>query len=147
MDFLRSGNGLTYSTATALGEDVVEVNATVEAERTVVENIDPVALVVTRGVEDADVAGFDEVTGDEEVLLVRGELDVVRAWNWSVIASPNSRHHVNGKLTNNTLVLVRIIETLGVLQVRNIDCSDVVAQSEGEVRPLSILGDVGVDGD
>lgn len=108
--------GDTYSTATALGEDVVEVNAAVEAERTVVKDIDPVALVVTRGVENADVPGFNEVASNEEILLIRGELDVVRTWTLVKIHALMVIIQI-GRLTDDTLVLIGIIKTLGVLQV------------------------------
>ena len=39
------------STAASVGEDALKVDGAVEAERAIVVDVNPVALVVTRGVE------------------------------------------------------------------------------------------------
>lgn len=46
----------TYSTTTSLGENVLKVNGAVEAERAIGQDVNPVTLVVARGVEDGDLA-------------------------------------------------------------------------------------------
>lgn len=46
---MRSG------TTAGLGEDVLKVNGAVEAERTIIVDVDPVALVVTGGVDNGDL--------------------------------------------------------------------------------------------
>lgn len=43
------------STTTVAGEDAFEVDGPVEAEAAVVEDIDPVRLIVTGSVEDGDL--------------------------------------------------------------------------------------------
>ena len=118
---MRSG------TTTAVGEDLLKVDRSVEAERAVVKDVDPVALVITRSVEDRDVSGLHEVAGDEQVLLVRRNLDIVG--------------------TNDGLLLIGVIETLDVVEVRDVESSDVVTKSDGEVGKLAVVRDVGVDGD
>jgi hypothetical protein len=45
----------TYSTAAVLGEDVLKVKGTVEAEGAVIVDINPVNLVVARGVQNGDL--------------------------------------------------------------------------------------------
>ncbi len=49
--------------------------------------------------------------------------------------------------SDNGLVLVRVVEALGVLEVGDVESSDVVTKGQGEVRPLAVIRDVGVDGD
>lgn len=49
--------------------------------------------------------------------------------------------------TNDGLILIGVIKTLDVVEVGNIEGSDVVAESDGEVSKLSIVADVAVDGD
>lgn len=63
----------------ALGEILVEVNRPVEAQAAVLENIDVQGLHVSRGIHEGDVPGLDEVVGDQQVLLIGGEFDVVRS--------------------------------------------------------------------
>lgn len=78
----------TYCATASASENALKVNSAVEAESTVVENVDPVDLVVTRSVEHRDlasvskkgekeigkakayIASLDKVTTDQEVLLV-----------------------------------------------------------------------------
>lgn len=45
------------------------------------------------------------------------------------------------------LVFIRIVETLRVLEVRDIDGCNVVAECQSKVGPFAILGDIRVDGD
>lgn len=49
--------------------------------------------------------------------------------------------------SNDGLLLIRIIKTLDVIEVRDVKSSDVVAERDGEVGELSVVGDVGVDGE
>jgi hypothetical protein len=67
-----------------------------------------------------------EVSGHEQVLLVRADLDIVRPNNW--------------------LVLIRVIKADWVVQVADINGGDVVAKGERKVSELTVIGDVGVDG-
>jgi hypothetical protein len=57
------------------------------------------------------------------VLLVGRDLDVVRA--------------------DGRLVLVRVVETLDVVQVADVEGCDVVGCCEGQVDEAAVLGDVG----
>lgn len=78
-------------------------------------------------VDDGDGTSLDEVSDNEEVLLVRGDLEVMGS--------------------ENGLVSVGVIETLGVVQVRDINSGDVATLGEGKVSELAIVGDIGVDGE
>lgn len=91
---------------TTISELTLEVDGAVEAERAIRVNIDVEGLEVGWSIDDTNIAGLDEVVGDDEVLLVRSYLDVVRA--------------------NGRLVLVGVIKTLDVVQVRDIKGSNVV---------------------
>jgi hypothetical protein len=114
-------------TANTAGSEVLrEVDRAVEGEGTVLFDVDPETLVVTDGVEVTDGTGLDEVVGDSQVLLIGGDLDVVR--------------------TNNGLLHVGVIETLDVVEVGDIKLSDVVASGAGEVGEATVRGDVRVDG-
>jgi hypothetical protein len=132
------------SSTTITSEDVFEVDGSVEAQATVWEDVNPMALVVTRGVENRDlrnelasgetrrlalgiyIASLNKVTSNKQVLLVRGNLDVVRSNDW--------------------LILVGVIKTNGVVKVRDVHSGDVVAECEGEVGEFAVVRDIGVDG-
>lgn len=132
------------STTTVAGEDALEIDCPVEAEASVGKDVNPVALVVSRGVDNRDlfesrsanrefpywrathIAALDKVSGNKQVLLVGANLDVVRP--------------------DDGLRLVRVVEPLDVAQVRDIECRDVVAESDGEVRQLAVVADIRVDG-
>jgi hypothetical protein len=116
----------TVASVTALGEGLLEVNTPVEAQGTIWKDVNPLSLEIGWGVDNANLASLDEVIGDEEVLLVGRDLDVVR--------------------TGDTLVFIRVIETLDVVEVRDVERSDVVAESKSEVGPLAVIRDVRVDG-
>jgi hypothetical protein len=112
--------GLCAATA---GELSGEIDATVEAKATILIKVDVQSLEISRGVDDTDISGLDEVVCDNQVLLVRSNLDVVG--------------------TNSGLVLIGVIETLDVVEVANVQSGDVVGSCQSEVDKLSILGDVG----
>lgn len=111
---------------TTVGEDARELNGTVEAEATILEDINPVRLVVSGSVDNRDITTLDKVARDEEVLLVGGDLDIVRA--------------------DDGLVLVGVVQALDVGEVRDVQGCDVVALGNGEVCELSVVGNVRVDG-
>ena len=72
------------------------------------------------------ITSLHEIPGDEEMLPVGSDLDVVRP--------------------DDGLVLVGIVQALDVAEIRDVQGRDVVAQREGEVGELPVLRDVRVDG-
>lgn len=70
---------------------------------------------------------LNKVASNKKVLLIRRDLDIVRS--------------------NDGLILIGIIKTLDVIEVRDIESGDVVAEGDGEVSELSVVGDVGVNGE
>lgn len=48
--------------------------------------------------------------------------------------------------TDDGLILIRVIETLHVVKIGDVESSDVVSKSDGEVGELSIVADITVDG-
>lgn len=118
-------HGVGLGATTALVE-VGEVDGAVEVQRTVVLDVDVEGLEVGGGVDDADVAGLNEVVGDDKVLLVGGYLEVVG--------------------TNGGLDHIRVVETLDVLKVGDVEGGDVVGGGQGEVGEATIGSEIGVDG-
>ena len=104
--------------ATTVGKLLGEVDGAVEAERAVVVDVNVQGLEVCGSVDDTDVAGLHEVIGDDDVLLVRSDLDVVRA--------------------NGGLVLIGVVKALDVVQVGDIEGSDVVGGGESDCNCLSV---------
>ena len=107
-------------------KDLLKVNGAVEAQRTVVVNVDPVALVIGGSVDDGYISTLHKVASDEQVLLIGRDLDVVG--------------------TDDRLLLIRVIKTLDVVEVGNVESSDMVAESDGEISDLAVIGDIGIDG-
>lgn len=104
-----------------------KVDRPVEAETTIGKDINPLSLEVSWGIDNADITTLDEIVGDEEILLIGGDLDVVG--------------------TDDALVFVGVVKALDVVQVRDVKSSDVVAECQGEVGELAVVADVGVDGE
>lgn len=109
--------------AATVGELLAKVDGAVEGQTTILLDVDVKRLEVGRGVDDANLAGLDEVVGDDDVLLVGSDLDVVRA--------------------DGGLVLIGVIETLDVLQVADVQSDNVVGGGESGVEVAAILADVG----
>lgn len=45
----------------------------------------------------------------------------------------------------DALVFGAVVESLHVVEVRDIECGDVITEGEGEISELSVVGDVRVD--
>lgn len=90
---------MRLSTA-AIGKLLGEVNRAVERKAAVLLEVDVKRLEVSRGVDDTNVASLDEVVGDDQVLLVGGDLEIVRS--------------------DGRLVLIGVIQTLDVVEVADI---------------------------
>lgn len=85
---------------TTIGELLGEVNRAVERKAAILFKVDVERLEVSRGVDDTNVASLDEVVGDDQVLLVRCDLDIVRS--------------------DGRLILIGVIQTLDVVEVANV---------------------------
>lgn len=85
---------------TTIGELLGEVNRAVERKAAVLLEVDVERLEVSRGVDDTDVASLDEVVGDDQVLLVGSDLQIVRS--------------------DSRLVLIGVIQTLDVVEVADV---------------------------
>lgn len=62
---------------TAVGELLLEVDGAVEAHAAVLVKVNVKGLEISRGIDDADIARLDEVVGDDKVLLVGSDLNIV----------------------------------------------------------------------
>lgn len=102
---------------------MTEVNRTVEVQAAVIVEINVQRLEVSRCVDNTNVSGLHKVVGDDDVLLVRRDLNVVGA--------------------SSGLVLIRVIQTLDVVQIADVKSSDVVGGGQGEVEETTVLADIG----
>lgn len=121
---IKDDTGVRLSTTT-VRELLAEVDSPVEVQATIIIDINVQRLEVSRGIDDADLAGLNKVIGDYQMLLVRSDLDVVG--------------------THGGLVLVGIIQALDVVQVGDVQGGDVVGGCEGQVEETTVLTDVGTD--
>jgi hypothetical protein len=85
---------------TTVGELLGEVNRAVERKTAVFVEVDIERLEVSRGVDDTNIASLDEIVGDDQVLLVRCDLEIVRS--------------------NGRLVLIGVIQALDVAEITDI---------------------------
>ena len=106
---VKDDSGVRFR-ATTVGELLGEVDGAVEAERAVVVNVNVQCLEVCRSVDYTDVASLHEVVGDNDVLLVGSDLDVVR--------------------TNGRLIFIRVVKALDIVQVGDVEGSDVIGSSK-----------------
>jgi len=120
---IKHNTAVRLSTTSGRREVRLKVNGAVEVQASIRVDVNVERLEISRGVDEADVASLYEVVGDDDVLLVGGHLDVVG--------------------TNAGLDLIRVVETLDVVEVADVEGGDVVGSGEGQVDELSVLGDVG----
>ena len=88
-----------------------KVNAPVEVQRAIRVDVNVQRLEVGGGVDEADLASLHKVVGDDNVLLVGGDFDVVG--------------------TDGGLNGVWVIEALGVVEVGDVERGDVVSGCDG----------------
>jgi len=104
-----------------------EVDAAVETETSIREDVNPLSLEIGGGVDYTDLSSLNKVVGNEEVLLVGTDLQIVRS--------------------NDALVFIRVVNALEVVQVGNIECRNMIAEGKREVGKLAVVGGIGVDGE
>ena len=146
-------------TTTVARKDGLEVNRAVEAQAAVVQDIDPVRLVVARRVKDRNLSpnnvnhpSIFHFSSSRERNRAGG-----RGKKRTYIAGLNEvpshkqilliRRDLNIVRPDDGLLLLRVVEALHVAQVRNVKGRDVVAERDGEVGELAVVADVRVDGD
>lgn len=112
--------------STTSRELLAKVNGAVEVETAIVVDVDVQGLEVSRSIDVPDLPGLHEVIRDDNVLLVRCDLDVVRANRW--------------------LLFVGVIQALDVVQVADVKSRDVVCRGQCEIEETAVLGDVGAAG-
>jgi len=95
--------GLCSSISRKVG---IEVNGTVEVQRSITVDIDVQGFEVSRSVDQSDVAGWYKVIGNDGVFLIRCNLDIMRA--------------------DGGLYLIWIVETLDIVEVGGVEGRDVV---------------------
>lgn len=91
---------------TPLRKLLTKIDCPVEAQATILIQVDIERLEISWCVDQTDLTGLHEVIRDEEMLLVRRHLDIVRADGW--------------------LILIWVIQTLDVVQIADVEGCDVV---------------------
>jgi hypothetical protein len=104
--------------ATTVGELPSKIDGAVEPERAIIVDVNVQRLEVGGSVDDTDVTGLHEVIGDDDVLLVGSDLDVVGS--------------------DGGLILIGVVETLGVVQVGDIEGGNVVGGGESDCNELLV---------
>lgn len=87
-----------------------EIDRAVKVQGAIRVDVNIKPLVVCRGIDQANLPRLHKVVGDDNMLLVWSDFDVMRA---------------DGRLN-----LVRVVKPLGVIEVRDIECCDVVARCD-----------------
>jgi hypothetical protein len=105
------------------GELLLKIDAAIEVQAAIRVDVNVQGSEISWRVDESDIASLHEIVGDDDVLLVRGDLDVVGS---------------DGRLDR-----VWIVETDDVVQVRDVESGDVIGGCQGEVGEAAILGDVG----
>jgi hypothetical protein len=98
--------------ATTIGEFSGEVDGTVEAERAVLVDVNVQRLEVCRSIDDPDVTGLHEVIGDDDVLLIGSNLEVVGS--------------------DGGLIFIGVVKALDVVQIGDVEGSDMVGGGESD---------------
>lgn len=109
--------------STTIGELLVEIDGPVERKTSIILKINVKCLEVSWGIDNPNITSLDKVIGDNQVLMIGGNLDVVGS--------------------DSGLVLVGVIETLDVTQVTDVQSGDVVGSSQGGIEVFAVLADVG----
>ncbi len=102
---IEHNRGMRFSTS-AIAERRHEIDRAVEMQGSIRIDIDVEGFEVRRGVDKADLPCLHKVVGDDDVFLVRGHFDVMRA--------------------DRRLLLVGIVEAFGVFQVGDVQGSYVI---------------------
>ena len=105
------------------GKLLLKINTAIEMQTAIRIDINIQRAVISRCVDEPNIAGLNKVICDNDVLLIWCDLDVVRSDSW---------------LSNG-----RIIETLDVGEVADVEGGDVVVCSECEICEFPVLSDVG----
>jgi hypothetical protein len=66
-------------TAATVRKFLAKIDGAVEVETAIIVDVDVLRMEIGRGVDNTDLTGLYEVIGDSDVLLIRSDLDVVRA--------------------------------------------------------------------
>jgi hypothetical protein len=103
---------------TTIGKLLGEIDGAIKPERAILIDINVQCLEVCRSVDDTNVAGLHKVIGDNDVLLVGSDLDVVR---------PDGR-----------LIFIGVVEALDVVQVGDVESGNVVGGGEGDCDDLLV---------
>lgn len=102
---IENHSRVRFTAATVL-EFLAEIDRTVEGNTAIVVDVDVLCLEICWNVDNTDLTCLHKVIGDDDVLLIRSDLNVVRA--------------------NYGMDLIGIIEALDVAEVANVQSGNVV---------------------
>jgi hypothetical protein len=102
-----------------------EIYCSVEVQASIIVDINVQCFEISRSVDQSDVTCLDEVVGNNNVLLVRCDLDVMG--------------------TDSGLDYIGVIKSLDIVEIGDVQSSDVVRSCKGQVDEVSVLGDIGTE--
>lgn len=97
-----------------------KINSTIKRQGPIRKNINIQSLEISRCINESNISCLHEIIGDNYVFLVGRYFDVVRS--------------------DCGLDFVRVVETLDVREIGDVEGGDVVCCCEGEVGVFSVLG-------
>ena len=110
---------------TILWEGTFKVDGAIEVEASIIVDVNIQRLEVSWSIDKAYASGLNEVICDNDMLLVGSDLDVM----W-----PNRR-----------LNLIRVVKTLDIVEVGDVEGSNVVGGCKCKIGELSVLSEVGTE--
>lgn len=114
--------GVWLSTA-AVREFSWEIDGAVKVETTIVVDVDVEGLERAGGIDQSNLTSLDEVVCHNEMLLVWCHFDVVWTEGW--------------------LIFIRVIKTLDVVEIGQVQGRDMVGGGKGEVSEASVSSNIG----
>ena len=112
--------------ATSVRKVLREIDAAIEVQAAVIVKVNVQRAIIGGRIDQTDLARLEEVIGDEQMLLVGGDLQQMGA--------------------DGVLDFLGVVEADGVAEVGDVEGGDVVAGGVGEVGEAGVVGDVGEDG-
>lgn len=97
--------------STTIRKVLCEIDAAVERKAAIIIEVQIKSLVISRNIDDPYIPCLDKVINDQEMLLVWRDFDVMGA--------------------DGRLFLIRVIESLDIVQVANIQRRNVIGGGQG----------------
>ena len=105
----------------------LKINGAIKRQTAIRVDINPLGLEIRGSINNTNIPRLNKVIRNEEILLIRGDFNIVRA--------------------DDALVLIGVVEALDGGEIGNVEGGYVVPECEGEVSVFAVGGNVRVDGE